>query len=115
MFIYVTYLSQDDYGGSSDVRTTDGIFLHHMLAVKPQLHQSRCRIPRGTNGVPRVGLVVLTSVFRLFILDVGLDLLVCFIPEYQQTIGVGGGGHGEKDVISLQVREGPVGNNEVIS
>lgn len=64
--------------------------------------------------MPRVGLIVQTSVFRLFILDVGLHLLVGFVPEHQQTVGVGGGGHGEQDVIPLQVREGPVGNNKVI-
>lgn len=64
--------------------------------------------------MPRIGLVVLTSIFRLFILDVGLKLLVGFVPEHQQTVRIGRGGHGEKDVVSLQVREGPVGNNQVI-
>lgn len=109
-----TYLSKDDYCGPSDVWARGGKFLHQKLAIKPQLHHSGFGIPRCTDRVPRIGLVVQTSVFWLFILDVGLQLLVGFIPEHQQTIGIGGGGHGEKDVISFQVREGPAGITQVI-
>lgn len=97
-----------------DVCARDGIFLHQRLAIEPQLHQSRFGIPHRTDRVPRIGLVVQTSVFGLFILDVGLEILIGFVPEHQHTVGIGGGGHGEKDMVSLQVREGPVGNNQVI-
>lgn len=39
----------------------------------------------------------------------GLNLLICVVPENEEVIGRRHCGHGEKDVVSFKVCKGPAG------
>lgn len=102
------YLSQNNDSSSSDGGSRVGEFPWQRLSIKPQLNQSSVRVPCGANRVPRVRLVVQSSIFWLFILDMGLHLLISLIPENQELICCTGCGQWEKSVVSFKVCKGPV-------
>lgn len=97
-----------------DVWSSTDEFPNWRLPIKPHLHQSRSRVPRGTDWVPRVQLVVLPCKFYPLISDMGLHLLICAIPENQKVICIGGCSQREKGVASIEVCEWPAGNTKTV-
>lgn len=106
ILLSLTYLSKD-YRWLSDVWTSSE-FPNWGLSIKPQLHQTRGRVPSWTSSVPHIPLVVLHLKVCAFTINNESNHILCRTLKYQEAIRNKFCRQWEEGMVSAEVCNGSV-------